>query len=307
MNHGKRTFIASFLVVPIALYVFLVLSPYAQAFYISLTDWQGMSPNYNFVGLRNFQELFRDPIFWTALRNNLLLLVSVTVVTMSLALFFAAMISFGGTGLRRRAGVVRGAPGAAFYRVVFFLPSVLSVAIVAVLWQFVFEPRNGLLNGTLSVLGLDALRQVWLGEQHTALAAVATVTVWVNVGFFVVIFTAAMASIPTELFEAATLDGASLFQMFWRVTLPLIWDAVQVGVIFLAIGALDAFALVQIMTVGPGGPDNATQVIALYLYENAFSYGKFGYASAIGVTLFLITLIFTAVTFRLSRRDRVEY
>jgi N-acetylglucosamine transport system permease protein len=200
-----------------------------------------------------------------------------------------------------------GVRGSGFYKVVYFFPSVLSIAVIAVLWQFVYEPRNGLLNGLLGAVGLDGLRQIWLGDRDVALAAIAAIAVWGGVGFYVVLFTAAMNSIPRELYEAAVLDGAGRWQSFWRLTLPLIWGTVQVALAYLVIGALDMFALVKILSVGPGGPDNSTQVISLYMYENAFTYGRFGYASAIGVTLFLLTLIMTLIVFRVSRRERVEY
>lgn len=305
MKYGKYRFIVSFLAIPIALYGIFVLSPYAQAFYIALTDWQGFTATQNFVGVDNFTALARDPIMLVALKNNLILLLAIPIIIITFALFFATMLNFGGSG-RGKAGI-RGVGGSGLYKVVYFFPSLLSVAIIAILWDNVFEANNGLLNGFLSLIGLDSLRQVWLGDKDLALASVIAVSVWAGVGFFVIIFTAAMSSIPHELYEAALLDGASRFQTVWRLTIPLLWDAVQVAMIYLAISALDSFALVHILTVGPGGPDNATQVVSLYLYENAFTHNKFGYASAIGVTLFALTLVLTAITFRLSKRERIEY
>ncbi len=305
MKYGKYQFILSFLAIPIALYGIFVLSPYVQAFYIALTDWQGYTSTQNFIGLDNFTALARDPIMLVALKHNLILLIAIPVIIITFALFFATMLSNGGSG-RGRAGI-RGVRGSGFYKVVYFFPSVLSVAIIAVLWDNVFEAKNGLLNGSLSLIGLDSLRQVWLGDKDLALGSVAAVSVWAGVGFYIVIFTAAMSSIPDELYEAALLDGANRFQTVWRLTIPLVWDTVQVAMIYLAISALDSFALINILTVGPGGPDNATQVVALYLYENAFTHNKFGYASAIGVTLFALTLVLTAITFRLSKRERIEY
>jgi N-acetylglucosamine transport system permease protein len=308
VRYGKYRFILSFLLLPFVLYLVFVISPYLQAFYIALTDWQGFSANATFVGLANFVRLAQDPIFWIALKNNLFLLISIPVIVIVLALFFSSMINFGGSGggAQRKAGV-RGVAGGKFYQVVYFFPCVLSVTVIAVLWQFVYEPKNGLLNGFLSLIGLDSFRQVWLGDDKTALAAVLGVSVWGSVGFYVVLFTAAMGSVPRELYESGLLDGANRLQTFRHLTLPLIWDAIQVAIVHLVIGALDTFALVQILTVGPGGPDNATNVVALYLFDNAFTYSKFGYASAIGVTMFAMTLILTIVAFRLSRRERVEY
>jgi N-acetylglucosamine transport system permease protein len=296
MHHGKYRFVFSLLLVPIGLYAVFVISPYLQAFPIALTDWQGMTAQYHYIGFDNFAKLFHDPVFWTAVRHNLFLLVSIPLVIVSLSLFFSAMLNYQG-----------GVRGAKIYKVVYFFPSVLSIAVVGVLWQFVFEPRNGLLNGFLQAVGLGGAKQLWLGDGRTALGSIMAVVVWGGVGFYVVLFTAAMSAIPRELYEAALLDGAGAWQSFWRLTLPLIWGSVQVSIAFLVIGALDMFALIQVLSVGPGGPDDATQVISLYMYTNAFTYGNFGYAAAIGVTLFAINLILTLLTFRLTRRERVEY
>jgi N-acetylglucosamine transport system permease protein len=296
MHHGRYRFLISVLVVPLSLYGVFVISPDVQAFTIAMTDWQGLSATYNFVAFDNFAELFRDPIFWTAVRHNLFLLLTIPLIVVVLGLFFAAMVNYGG-----------GVRGSRVYKVVYFFPSVLSIAVVAVLWQFIYEPRNGLLNGFLGAVGLDGLRHVWLGDRDVALGAISAITVWGGVGFYVVLFTAAMNAIPKELYEAALLDGAGRWQSFRRLTLPLIWGTVQVALAYLVIGALDMFALVKILSIGPGGPDDSTQVISLYMYENAFTYSRFGYASAIGVTLFLLTLVMTLVVFRISRRDRVKY
>lgn len=296
MHHGKYRFIISLLVLPLALYAVFVVSPYVQAFSIALTDWQGLSPTYKYVGFANFERLLHDEVFWTGLRHNLFLLVCIPIIVCTLALFFATALNYRG-GLR----------GSKFYKVVYFFPSVLSIAVVAVLWQFIYEPRNGLLNGLLRAVKLEGLRHAWLGEGGTALGAIMAVAVWGGVGFYVILFTAAMSSIPRELYEAALLDGAGAWQSFWRLTLPLIWGSVQVSLVYLVIGSLDFFGLVNILSVGPGGPDNATEVISLYMYQNAFKFGQFGYASAIGVTLFAITLVLTLVAFRLTKRERVEY
>ncbi|MEQ7125353.1 sugar ABC transporter permease [Actinopolymorpha sp. B11F2] len=296
MHHGKYRFILILLVLPLALYTIFVLSPYVQAFSIAMTDWQGLSPTYNYTGFANFTRLFHDGDFWIGLRHNLFLLTCIPLIVCTLALFFSTMLNHRGS-----------VHGARFYKVVYFFPSVLSIAVVAVLWQFVYEPRNGLLNGFLDAIRLDSLRHTWLGDGDTALGAIMAVVVWGGVGFYVVLFTAAMSAIPAELYEAALLDGAGKWQSFWRLTLPLIWGSVQVSLVYLVIGSLDMFGLVNILSVGPGGPDNATQVISLYMYQNAFKFGQFGYASAIGVTLFALTLVLTLLAFRLTRRERVEY
>lgn len=304
MSHGKYRFIVAFLVPPLLLYGIFVLSPYAQTFYIALTDWQGVSADMSFIGLENFVRLVQDADFWNALKHNGLLLLIVPAGTILLALFFAFMLNLGG---RRGGPAVQGVRGAELYRVVYFFPQVLSIAIIAILWQFIYNPRSGLLNGVLEVLGLGFLRQTWLGDPSVALWAVMAVLIWSGVGFYVVLFNAAIQAIPRDLFEAALLDGAGRLATFRRITLPLLWDSVQVAFVYLGIIALDAFALVQIMTFGPGGPDDSTMVTGYYLYENAFEYARFGYATAIGVAMFFLTLTLAVLALRVSRRERIEY
>ncbi|MFD0596973.1 carbohydrate ABC transporter permease [Catellatospora coxensis] len=169
-----------------------------------------------------------------------------------------------------------------------------------------YTPNSGLLNGALSAVGLDSWRRSWLAEPDLALWCVMAVMIWSAVGFYVVLFSAAMESVPADIMEAAAIDGAGSVTVFRRITLPLIWESVQVGWIYLGIAALDGFALVQIMTVGPGGPDNSTEVMGLGLYRAAFTFGKFGYASAMGVAIFFATLTIAALLLRVTRRERVE-
>lgn len=278
--------VLGFLLPPLALYGVFVLSPYVQAFYVALTDWQGFSARRRFVGLANFGRLLHDDLFWTGLRHNLVMLVVLPVVTLGLGLLFASLLNV---------GRVR---GARFYQVVYFFPQVLSIAVIAVLWQFVYTPRSGLLN---RLLGTD---QAWLGDPRTALPAVMAVMVWSSVGFYVVLFSAAMQAVPRDIYEAAALDGSSGFTTFFRITLPLLRDTVRVGFVYLAIAALDGFAIVQIMTNGPGGPDNATEVVGLTLYRRAFTDGDFGYATAMGVVLLFLTLALAVVAQRVAGSRR---
>ncbi|WP_412538788.1 sugar ABC transporter permease [Longispora sp. K20-0274] len=302
MNHGRLRIIALFLVLPLTLYGTLVVSPYAQAFYISLTSWSGFTAEKPFVGLDNFQRLYSDPDFWNALAHNGILLLVVPFVTIVLGIFFAAMLNVGG-----RAGKVTGVRGAAFYRRVYFLPHILPVVITAVLWQFIYNPQIGLLNSGLKNTGLGALARTWLGDPKVALGSLILVMIWAGVGFYVVLFSAAMQSIPKDIFEAADLDGASRWRTLFHITLPLLRDTVQVAYIYLGIHALDAFALFMVLSPD-GGPDQSTMVVSQYLYISAFSNGKFGYATAIGVTLCLLSLLLAAVTFRMSRtKNQIEF
>ncbi|MEV4704274.1 sugar ABC transporter permease [Actinoplanes sp. NPDC049316] len=298
---GKRRFVATFLAPPLLLYGVFVLSPYAQAFPIAATDWRGLTPRYEFVGLANVRRLGGDGLFWNALWHNALLLVLLPVATIALGLFLASMISVGGRG--DRAGV-HGVRGAALYRIVYFFPQVLSVAVIGVLWKQIYAPNSGLLNGALRAAGLEALARPWLGDPRFSFWCVAFVLLWSNAGFYVVLFGAAMQAIPRDIYEAAMLDGASRATTVFRVTVPLLWDTIQVAWVYLAIVAIDAFAVVQIVT--DGGPGFSSDVVGLRLYKTAFTDAQFGYASTMGVAMFFLTLSVAALFLRVTRRDRVE-
>jgi N-acetylglucosamine transport system permease protein len=303
MRYGKYRFIASFLVVPLALYVVFVVSPYLQAIYISMTDWRGFSPDRNFIGLANYAELLGDGRFWRAMWHNALLLIVVPVVTLGIALFLATMTTVAG----RRGSIGRGGVrGSRFYQVVFVFPHVVPLVIAGVLFGFFYNPEAGLLNGLLRLVGFDWLTRAWLGDTTFALPSVMAVLIWGYVGFYYVIFSAAMKSLPTDVFEAAVLDGAGRFRTFVSITLPMITDSLKTSYIYLGILMLDGFALLQVM-LPDGGPDGSTEVVAQYLYRAAFTDGRFGYASAIGVALCLVTLVLAIVVLRMGRRERIEF
>ncbi|MET8066521.1 sugar ABC transporter permease [Micromonospora sp. NPDC005313] len=301
MRQGRYPLILTFLLPPLALYGIFVLSPYLQAFQISTTDWMGYSAQADPVGLANFRTLLNDGYVWNALKNNAILLAVVPVVTIGLGLFFASMLTMGGR--KGRAGVT-GVRGTSVYRLVYFFPQVLSVVIIALLWKEIYSPTSGLLNGVLRAVGLAT--PAWLGDPRFAFWCVLAVMVWSNVGFYVVLFGAAMQAIPRDIYEAVLLDGASRTTMLRKITVPLLWDTIQVAWIYLAIAALDGFILVQLMT--NGGPNFSSDVIGLRMYDTSFgSENKFGYASAIGVAMFFLTLSVAVLALRTARRDRIEY
>jgi N-acetylglucosamine transport system permease protein len=303
MRHGRYPFIVGFLAPGLVLYGVFVLSPFVQAFHYSLTDWTGITPEFKYVGFDNFRRLLDDSLFRAALTNNALLLVVVPLATLLLALVFAFLLNVGGGA--SGAGV-KGIRGNGFYKLVFFMPQVLSIPVIAVIWSVIMEPTpNGLLNSAVGRVGLGPFG--FLSDPDLALWCVMWVLIWGSVGFYLVLFNAAISSVPRELFEAAVMDGAGRLSTFLRVTLPLLWDTVQTAWVYLAILALDVYALVAVMTAGPGGPDNSTQVISLQIAQNGFQFGRAGYASAMGVVLFFLTLLIAAFMLRVSRRDRIEF
>lgn len=307
MRHGKYRFIIGFLAIPVALYGVFVISPFVQDFQISMTDWTGLTPDKHYIGFENYRKIIHNHLFWQSLWHNVLLLLIVPVVTLALGLFFAFMLNVGG---RRRGASVTGVRGSGAYKIIFFFPQVLSVTVIAILWQQIYnpDPDEGVLNAVLSNVGLSSLTQSWLGDPHLALGCIMAVMVWANVGFYVVLFSAGMASIPTEIYEASLLDGASRVVTFFKVTLPLLADTVATGWVYMGIIAMDAFAFVQLMSVNYGGPDEKTDVVPLLLYKTAFrDNSQYGLAAAMGVAMLIVTLLFAVLTLRLSRRERIEF
>ncbi|MFF3667882.1 carbohydrate ABC transporter permease [Microtetraspora malaysiensis] len=314
MRHGKLSsaspmalrrygFILAFLATPLVLYVVFVIAPYVQAFQIALTNWKGISPDFDYVGFENFGKMFADDVFWQAVRHHGLLLLVMPLATIAIALFFSFLLNVGGGQANGRRTGVR---GSAFYKIVFFFPQVLAVAIVGVLFQAILRPdKTGVVNSVLGAVGIDPVG--WLINPDLALWTIMGVMVWQAVGFYVVLFSAGMSSIPPEVFEAAALDGAGRFTLFFKITLPLLWDTLQVGWVYLGIAAFDGFALVQVLSVDRGGPDNATTVLPLEIWRQAFTFSKYGYASAMGVALFFLTLTFAVLTLRVTRRERIEF
>jgi N-acetylglucosamine transport system permease protein len=298
MHYHKYRVIIPFLAPALILYGVFVLWPYANAIYLSLTSWRGVSPNKPWVGLDNYRKLADDSRFLEAITRNGEILVVMPVVTIGIALTFAALFTQGGQAIT----------GASFYRVVFFFPQVISAVIVGILWSYVYSPNYGLLNGFFGAVGLDGLEKNWLSDPKIILWSIVAVAVWQGVGFYMVIFIASMQSIPTSFYEAARLDGASRWTSFKDITLPLIWETIRTTIIYIAIIALDFFVLVQVMT---GGGSSATsrraEVAALYLYNEAFVKSRWGYASAIGVVLLLMTLLLSVVLMRVTRRETYEY
>jgi N-acetylglucosamine transport system permease protein len=291
MYRDKYRLIVPFLAPSVLLYVLFVLYPYVQAMYISLTRWRGLSRNLTFIGLENFQRMLNDELFWNALSHNAIYLATLPLITIAFGLFLAFLLT-------------QGVAGAKFYRVTFFFPQVMSVVAIGVLWSFVYHPTMGVLTSLFKLFGV-AEPPVWLGNPDYALGAVGLVVIWQAVGFYMVLFIAGMESIPSTYYEAATIDGATKWHIFWNITLPLLWDTVRTALVFLAIGAVDMFAIVQTMT--QGGPSRSTDVLATYLYERAFLQSEFGYATAIAVSMFLVVLTLSTVLMRVTQRESLEY
>lgn len=291
MYRNKYSLIVPFLIPSLLLYLTFVFYPYARAMYISLTQWRGLANPPVFIGLENFRDMLQDGNFWNALGNDAFYVVVLPVFTLGIALFFAFVFT-------------QGVRFAKFFRVTYFFPQVMSVVAIGVLWSFVYHPTIGILKSILNLIGISS-PPVWLGNPDTVLGAIAAVTIWQAVGFYMVLFIAAMESIPSTYYEAAALDGASQWRVFWSITLPLIWDTLQTAIIFIMISATNMFTITMTMT--GGGPSRSSEVLSTYLYNEAFINSKFGYGTAIAVALFFLTLLISVVLTRALRRESLEY
>ncbi|MHA7748048.1 MULTISPECIES: carbohydrate ABC transporter permease [Paenibacillus] len=289
----RNMFILSFILPTLLLYLVFTVYPMFKGIYLSLFDWSGGSETYNFIGLGNFNDMFHDSVILKTIRNDYILVIGKVIGFMVLSLFFAVAL----TRLNIR--------GSGFYRIIFFLPNVLSVVVVGVLWRYVYNPNLGFLNSFISLFTDKKFDFAWLGDKWSIFALLPP-SIWAGIGFTIILLVAGILSIPSSLFESAEIDGASQWEQFWLITLPLSWEQIKTSVVWIVMTTLNgSFVIVTIMTF-EGGVDNATQVMGSYLYLNAFKFGKFSYASAIGVLILVLSLITTATLQRLMKRETIE-
>ncbi len=282
-----RVFVAPNLV---ALTVFM-LFPLGFSLYMSLQKWDLFTAA-RFVGLKNFRTLFTaDPLFLIALRNTVVFAVGTIVPTMLISLTLAALLN-------------RKFKGVSLFRTVIFVPLAVSSVVMAVVWQFVFNVNGGLLNTMLGWIGIGPIP--WLIEPHWAMVSLCIVSVWRSVPFATVVLLAAMQGVPETLYEAAKVDGAGEIRRFCYITVPLIRGALSFVVVISIIGAFQAFDLVYVLTGGGGGPETGTYVLGIMVFQNAFAFLDFGYASALAWMMFAILLTLTVLQLRLARRMALE-
>ena len=277
-NIWPYVFISPFFI----LFAIFGLFPYLYAFVLSFADWDGIS-QIKWVGLANYQQLLTDPVWWLSLYNSVWLLV-VTSLNLVIALVLAFILN---SGLVRFKEV---------YRTAFFTPIVASSVAVSMVFASLFGLNYGLLNWVLSLVGLSPVD--WLGTAIWVKPAIALVSIWRYFGWNTVIYLAGLQSIPTELYEAARVDGARWRDVFLHITLPLLRPVITFTVILSIIGALQLFEEPAMLTGGPfsnglGGPDRAGLTVVLNLYQTAFSFTQFGYAAAMSVGLFLVIVVFS--------------
>lgn len=279
-----------FLAPSLALYLLFVVYPFVQSIWFSLTDWNGATAAKEFVGLANYVEMAGDPLFWGALRHNLVWVTIGTIVPLALGLLLAHLLW-------------RQPRGFTLFRTVYFLPHVLLSTVIAIIWAWIYNPIFGILNKSLDAVGLESVSRGWLGDPDTALLAVLAAAIWSTVGFVFVILLAGLQNVSRDLLEAATIDGANGWQKFRDVTVPQMANVLNVVTALLLIGGFSVFDLVYVMT--GGGPNNSSQTLATYTYEQAFTQNRVGYGTALSLVMTAISLV-TAVIFIKLREGREE-
>ena len=292
-NKGRSRFIVA-CVAPatILAFIFLVI-PTINVFRMSLFRWGGYSPNQEFVGLSNFVTLFKDQNFYQSCRNTILLIVVVTAVTITFALLFAAILT------REK---IRGQN---FFRIVFYIPNILSVVVISAIFSAIYDSKQGLLNSLLSLFRGDAEPIYWLGDQKLVIYSLAIAMVWQAVGYYMVMYMASMSAVSESLYESANLEGASKLTQFFQITLPLIWTNIRTTLTFFIISNINmSFLFVKAMT--GGGPDGATEVFLSYMYKQAYTNSTYGYGMAIGVVVFSFSFALAAVVNRVTKREPLE-
>ncbi|MGH9213267.1 MAG: carbohydrate ABC transporter permease [Acidimicrobiales bacterium] len=272
----KRATIVAFLSPALALYVLLVLVPIFQGAFYSGFDWNGLEPLDHFVGFQNYRDAWADPGFLAALRHVFVIMALSLTLQLPFALGLAMLLN-----QRMR--------GRALLRLLFFLPFVVSDVITALVWRLLLQP-GGLVDSTFELGGLDSLVQQWLADPGVVLYTVFVVVSWKYFGFHMILYLAGLQGIPTELEEAAAIDGASRAQTFRYVTLPLLGPTIRVSVFLSIIGSLQLFDLVWVMT--GGGPVGASHTTATYMLDQGFERSRFGYGSAVAVIAFLVSFVF---------------
>lgn len=292
---GRSRFLFLCTAPAILLILIFMIYPSLSVFRMSLYKWGGYNPNKTFVGLNNFKTLFKDQMFLRSFQNTVLLIVIVTVFTIGFALVFA--------GILTRENL----HGKGFFRVVFYIPNVLSIVVVAAIFAAVYDPTRGLLNTFLALFQpADAEPIYWLGGQKSSIWAIVIAMIWQAIGYYMVMYIASMSAIPASLYESADLEGASHRKQFFSITLPLIWSNIRTTLTFFIISNINlSFMLVKAMT--NGNPAGATEVFLTYMYKQAYTNSSYGYGMAIGVVVFLFSFALSALVSFLTRRENLEY
>lgn len=279
--------IALFLLPALILFLLFVIYPIFRSVYFSMFDWNGLGPAVDFVGLQNFKDILTDQVFLKALRNVLLIIVFSLGLQLPLALTLAVLVG-------------QDLPGRGLFRTIFFMPYVLAEVNVAIMFMLLYnpDPDRGLLNAIVAAWGAKPVG--WLSDPNLVLLSIFFALTWKFFGFHMLLYLAGLQNIPAELEEAARIDGANSFQNFFYITLPLLGSTIRTSVYLSVLGCIQQFILIWIMT--KGGPINASETLATYMYRFGFVRFQLGYGSAVAIYMFIICLIFSLIYRRLTRQ-----
>jgi len=275
----------------ILFFVFMIL-PTFNVFRMSLFEKGAYSPNETFVGLKNFKVLFSDTNFIRSMQNMILLIIVVTIITFAFALIFAAILT------REK---IRGQN---FFRVIFYIPNILSIVVISGIFSAIYKPENGMLNSIIGFFHKMTNPILWKGEK-LVMVSIIIAMVWQAVGYYMVMYMASMASVPESMYESSALDGAGRLQQFFQITIPLIWTNIRTTLTFFIISTINmAFLFVKAMT--SGGPNGASDVALSYMYSQKDA-GLYGYSMAIGVVIFLFSFLLSALVNKVTDRGTLTY
>ena len=281
----------AFLALPLVMYMVWVIIPIFRTMAFSFTNWDGISPSYDFVGLQNYVSLFHDRVFQGALLNNIKWLIGIKAVAIPLGLGIAILFN-------------RKLRGASLCKTLIFLPMVLSFVVIGQMWSWILEPSQGVLNMVLRAVGLEALAKPWLSDPAIVTYALIGAALWREISYDMILFLAGLKNVSPELVEAAYVDGAGPWQRFWYVILPLLRPATVIVITVSIIDLLRAFDIVYVMT--RGGPFHSSEVMATYMYTTAFHDYRMGYGATIAVIQFIITFGFIAIYIGHALREEAK-
>ena len=290
-NLKRKGFVFACVAPAVILFAIFMVWPTFNVFRLSLFQRSTFNPQETFIGLKNFQMLLKDATFIRSMQNMLLLIVMVTVFTMGTALIFAGIL----TREKLR--------GNDFFRIVFYIPNILSVVVISGIFSAIYDVDRGMLNSILNMFGKEGI--LWKGEEHVITSLVIAM-VWQAIGYYMVMYMSSMAAVPESLYESAGLDGASRVAQFFQITIPLIWTNIRTTLTFFVISTINmAYLFVSAMT--SGGPNNASNVALLYMYNQKNLGGGYGYAMAIGVVIFLVSFGLSALVNKVTEREVLEF
>src|SRR4051794_1101762 len=295
-HQARRRLIIPFIAPQMILYLIFVFAPLAATVFYGFTDWQGHGNPWHWYGIQNFRIILKDANFHKAAKNAAYLMMVGGLIVFIPAMLLAWM-------LQQPIRLHR------FFQFIILSPLVIAASVAGLMWKWMYNPTQGLINPALKGLGLGALAKPWLGDPKYALTAIIIASTWHGLGTWVLLISAGIDQIPTDLPDAAKTDGSSDWQVFRFITLPLLWEVLRILIVLWIIQALQAFTFIFVMTgpYGVGGPLSSTEVMGTYVYKMSFTDFKWGYASALATSMLLGIFILSVLVNRLTFREQIEY